>query len=77
MSDYSPIRSWLHRRGIARLVNCSHRNGRVTSVYVETALPLKLLAYYAAHDPLARLHHGRIVGHHHVGLLRRRWTLKP
>jgi hypothetical protein len=75
------VRSWLHRHGIARVLNSSNSAGagglHLRSVYVETALSLKLLAYYAAHDPLVRLHHGRIVRHEHVGLLRRRWMLKP
>jgi hypothetical protein len=81
MSDYTAIRSWLHRRGIARVLNCDHQSGpdglRLISAYVETALPLKFLAHYAAHDPLVKLYHGRIAKHHHMGLLRRRWMLKP
>lgn len=74
---YSWLRTWLYRHGIARLVGSGHQSGRILYAYVETALPLKLLAHYAAHDPLVRLHHGRIVEHEHVGLLRRRWMLKP
>lgn len=74
---YGRLRSWAHHRGIARLVNSTYEQGRHTRALVETALPSRLLARYAGHDPLVRLHHARIISHQHLGLLRRRWELRP
>src|SRR5207247_63310 len=56
---YGWLRSWAHRHGIARLVNATHSGGRLWQVTVETALPVKSLARYAARDPIAHLAHPR------------------
>lgn len=75
---YSIVRRFAHRHGIARVVNSSTGYGspETVRVLVETAWPLKALAYYAAHDPLVKLYHGQIVHHEHIGVLRRRWTIR-
>jgi hypothetical protein len=76
MAAMSAARRFAHKHGIARVLNSEtgYGNPETVRAYVETALPLKALAYYAAHD--AGLYHARIVDHEHTGLLRRRWTLR-
>jgi hypothetical protein len=64
---------WAHRHGIARSLNAvrSSEIGLI-SEYVETVVPLQLLALYAA-----RYHGVRVHSVEQVGFLRRRWNLRP
>ena len=67
------LRGQAHRYGIARQLNASYHGTRgLQSELVETALPWRALALYAAG------HYGmRIVKVTHHGRLRRRWRLVP
>jgi len=68
----SRLRKWAHRHRLAKRLNESSNSIRgLESEYVETALPLRLLALYAAHHYGMRVDRVEQYGH-----LRRRWLLK-
>jgi hypothetical protein len=70
--ELSPLMGKLHRWGIARMLNSVSQSGRGwTTAYVETALPWRFLARYAA-----RSWDTRCVRVERVGLLRRRWLVR-
>jgi hypothetical protein len=64
------LRHWLHVNWYARRLNTVYTAGRHITSYVETAVPSRWLARYAAH-PETR-HVARV---ERAGRLRRRWTL--
>lgn len=68
----SCLRSWAHRRGVARVLNERYHSATgFDGAYVQTVLPLSILARYAVGR------YGlRIVSRERVGMFEWRWQLR-
>jgi hypothetical protein len=72
VNDPGPVHRWAHRHGIARLLSESWWCGKFTRVDVQTMLPIRRLATFAAN----RYELG-VIGRERTGRWAWRWQLAP
>lgn len=70
------LSKFAHRRGIARQLNATHGPRGWERTLVQTALPIRALALYAARSP-GKPWDWRVAGRQRTGRWEWRWELRP